>query len=157
MFCERFATKITHVHKFHASNVMWTRTVTLALGKLLSSSWCFLKIYTADKNFTRPLVAPVAPNINSELVTFTRFLSKGQLFNAFIWCDHMTCSQLPTHAKLLQVFISKGLRSVLERLHIVTSFKHCMYCNMWFSSAGKLFWIWKRLQRAKIHPSDWKL
>ena len=25
----------------------------------------FLKIYTADKNFTRPPVAPVAPNINS--------------------------------------------------------------------------------------------
>ena len=43
---------------------MWTRTVTLVLGKLLSSSWCFLKIYTADKNFTRPPVALVAPNIN---------------------------------------------------------------------------------------------
>ena len=24
----------------------------------------FLKIYTADRNFTRPLVAPVTPNIN---------------------------------------------------------------------------------------------
>ena len=44
---------------------MWTRTVTLALGKLLSSSRCFLTIYTADKNFARPPVAPVAPNINS--------------------------------------------------------------------------------------------
>ena len=35
------------------------------MGKMLSSSWCYLKIYTADKNFTRPPVAQVAPNINS--------------------------------------------------------------------------------------------
>ena len=63
MLCKRFAKKNTHVHKFHAPNVMWTRRVILALGKLGSSSWCYLKIYTADKKFTWP---PVAPNINSE-------------------------------------------------------------------------------------------
>ena len=28
-------TKITHAHRFHASNVTWTRTVTLALGNFL--------------------------------------------------------------------------------------------------------------------------
>ena len=33
--------------------------------KFQRSSHCFWKIYTADKNFTRPPVAPVAPNINS--------------------------------------------------------------------------------------------
>ena len=53
------------VHRFHASNMVWT--VTKSLGKLLSSFWCLLKIYTADKNLTQPLVAPVAPNINSAL------------------------------------------------------------------------------------------
>ena len=43
--------------RFHAPNVILTRTVT---GKLLSSSQNFLKIYTADKNVTR------LPNINSD-------------------------------------------------------------------------------------------
>ena len=42
-FCVKDLLKITHVHGFHASNVMWTRLVTLALGKLLSSSLCFWK------------------------------------------------------------------------------------------------------------------
>ena len=44
---------------------MWTRSVTLASGKLLSSLWLFLKIYEADKNVARP---QVAPNINSALI-----------------------------------------------------------------------------------------
>ena len=61
------------MHRCHASNVMWRRTVTIALAKLLSSSLCFLKIYTADKNFTRPPVAPVAPNINSVYMYFMVF------------------------------------------------------------------------------------
>ena len=36
--------------------------ITNVLCKLLRNLWCFLKICSADKNFTRP---PVAPNINS--------------------------------------------------------------------------------------------
>ena len=62
--CEHLQ-KMTHVHGFHASFVMWTRTVNSALGKLLSSCWCFLNIYRTDENFTPPPVALVAPNINS--------------------------------------------------------------------------------------------
>ena len=60
---------------------MWTRMVTLALGKF-SSSWCFLKIYTADKNFTQPPVAPVAPNINSDIIVI-----KHQERISINWCD----------------------------------------------------------------------
>ena len=33
---------ITHMHRFHASIVTTTRTMTLVLGKLLHSSRCFL-------------------------------------------------------------------------------------------------------------------
>ena len=59
---------------FFAKNYSWAYIPCIkydlnkkALAKLISSLLCFLKIYTADKNFTRPLVTLVAPNINSDL------------------------------------------------------------------------------------------
>ena len=55
--------------------------MTLALGKLLSSLRCFLKIYTADRNFTRP---PVAPNIKSGLETFVLIFQ----FKDLKFCAH---------------------------------------------------------------------
>ena len=44
----------------------------------------FLKIYPTDKNFTRPTVAPVAPNINSVMQS-TNFMSmqKRDTFESF--------------------------------------------------------------------------
>ena len=54
IFGATFLRKNAHVGiRFHASNAMWTGTLTLALGELLSSLRCFLKFYTADKNFTQ--------------------------------------------------------------------------------------------------------
>ena len=57
--------KITPMHRYHASIVIKTRTMNFFLVNLPGQFALFLKIYTTDKNFTRPPVAPVAPYINS--------------------------------------------------------------------------------------------
>ena len=44
----------------------------------------FLKIYTADRNFTQPAIPPVAPNISSGLETFVLIFQ----FEDFKFCAH---------------------------------------------------------------------
>ena len=106
---------------FHASNVMWTRTVTLVLGKLLSSSWCFLKIYTADKNFTRPPVALVVPNINSVWIYYFHIPNWQQLFLAY----PITCIIQPNYS-----YACEERNTCLMRCELI--------CFNWFLKAFSL-------------------
>ena len=56
---------------------MWCEQERLPKLWVNFSSWCFLTIYTADKNFTQPPVALVAPNINSAQHSCWKFSWKG--------------------------------------------------------------------------------
>ena len=84
--------QITYIHRFPALNVIWTRTVTSALGKLLNCLWCFLKIYT-DKNYTQPPVSTVAPNVNSGYIIIPLlYILQKMCFNCFVFC-YVLCPQ----------------------------------------------------------------
>ena len=65
IFCVKQIAKSYSCLYISCINCDVNKNCDLSLGKLPSTLWCFMIIYTADKNLTRPPVAPVAPNINS--------------------------------------------------------------------------------------------
>ena len=63
---KQYVKKHYKMQRFHVSIVIKTRTMTLFSGKIATQfRVVFWEIYTTDKNFTRPPVPPVPPNINS--------------------------------------------------------------------------------------------
>ena len=72
IFCVKQIAKSYSCLYISCINCDVNKNCDLSLGKLPSTLWCFMIIYTADKNFTWPPVAPVAPNINSALPYFLK-------------------------------------------------------------------------------------
>ena len=110
----------------------------------------YWKVYTADKNFTRPPVAPVAPNINSDL---RHWLHCWQL-RTTIW----TITLCPLnrewwwqHSQFLRCFVSKLFTAFKLDLKFEMLLK---YLNA-FRISDAWYWVWFAFVFNLVDKMNW--